>query len=381
MSRQQLIAVTLTVAMLLSGIAAVGVASTGAWTDQHEQTTDDDELQVTVENATVFVVPDESNVPVSDAGDMAGDTTDDNETDTGVGTDDNETDDGVGTDDNESDDTGVGTDDAGDHQTSADSVDRFDNVHMQVTVEAPNVVDLQETGMDASGAADATGDDAGTDESDANDTESEAGDTGSMDGAPSGDLTIEQATVFVVIDDDEYTGADGDTSLTDSELDAASIFIIVGDETDDSTMGDDGVGTDDNETDNGVGTDDNETDDGVGTDDDETEDATDTGMDDGGEVSIDTATIFVYTQGSLSDLTGEMGTDTTDDGVGMDDNETDDGVGMDDNETDGGVGMDDSEDDSTTSEVDTSWTVERATIYVYAHEDMMGSEDAGMGDE
>ncbi|WP_152415911.1 hypothetical protein [Halovivax asiaticus] len=476
MSRQKLIAVTLTVAMLLSGIAAVGLAAPGAWTDQHQtdDSTDGTELTVTVENATVFVVPDESNVPMNGAGDMADNATDGNES----GMDDNESDDtGVGTDDNESD-TGM---DDGANGTSAESVERLDEVHMEVTVASANIVDLGDTSMETDDSTGMAGDET-------NESETENGATGSDMADAGQNLTIGQATVFVVIDDDEWTGADGETSLSDSELDSASIFIAVGDETDDSMMGEDnGVGTDDNESDTDAGMDDNESDTGVGTDDNESDD-TDTGMDnesetgmtDGGDVSINTSTIFVYTTGSLADLTEDAGAAATDGGTdvadnesdsgigaddnetdagvgmddnesdigvgvgddnesdagvgtddnetdagvgtddnesdtgvgtdenetdagmddnesdtgvgtdenetdaGMDDNESDTGIGADDNESDAGVGTDDSEDDTTDeqTEADTTWTVERATIYVYAHEDMMGTgDDSGLGDE
>ncbi|WP_247000394.1 hypothetical protein [Halosolutus gelatinilyticus] len=340
--------------MVCASVGVFAIANTGASINQPDE--DDDEnateadeqdgggnLQVTVENATIVVVGADHQL----ADEMEGNT--------GV------VDDGALSGDNETvgeNDTAAGTGDqhrALVHETSVEvTVEQASMLHQN----GQNGVDAED-GADAEAENETDGETEGTaiggdTEGEADENETEAPDAGNQE------LTIEEATIVIVLDDemsdDGALGnetADGD--LTENDTAVENNETDVGAE-DNVT----GVGVEDNET--GVSVGDNET--GVGIN-----GATDS------ELSLESASVFVVveeigdTSGAESGAAG--GIEDNETGVGSDGlgtNESDDAAtGLEDNES--GVTDDGLEDTGAQGDGDSlQVTIERATIVILVND-------------
>ncbi|WP_265111513.1 hypothetical protein [Halosolutus halophilus] len=290
MNARKLLAVTVVLMMLASG-GAFAMAPAGAVADQHEDDevqeptedgVDDSQLQVTVEDATIVLLTEDSEMADEAPADVAN---------------------------NESavdgDQEGVTV-----LETS-----------IEVTVEQASILNVGDQSTDA--AADANG----VDSDDTTDDDSE-----SDDAADSQELSVQEATIFVVVEDGDDQSADANGVEDGQAMDfqEATVFVLVedaGEMLDDQPIGMEDDATEDNESD-AVDAEDNESD-AIDDGDELDENASEVeNGEDGLQVTIEEATIFIVFEDG-DDQAAEEPIAEDDEPV-VDDNETD----VDDNETD-----------------------------------------------
>ncbi|RQG91612.1 hypothetical protein EA462_06585 [Natrarchaeobius halalkaliphilus] len=308
-------------------------------TDDHEDEyveISDAELEVTIEQASITQIG-------AHADENGNDDVDDN------GLEDDDADDN-GLEDDDADDNGLEDDDADDNGLEDDDAD--DN-------------GLEDDDADDNGLEDDDADDNGLEDDDADDNGLEDDDAVDRDEL---DVTVEHATVFVVIEDGDLPNDDADENDLESvDIDQATVFVVIDEFDDDADEELTDEEADDELDEDGVDDDANAVDD---VDDNES-------VVEGHEISIEQATIIVMVD--LDQLPAVSPVDDTDledddaDDNGLEDDDADDN-GLEDGDADDNGLEDDDADDNGLEDGDAAdgdqitVTIEQATIFVYLEE-------------